>query len=362
MKKVQNPRAKAILILTFCLLFCSVPKGRATDEIQLRKYPAPDGPVLDTVLKKTDFKIIESFGPWRYVVIEGSTYGGGWINSEDLKNEPAEKSVSKEGSKAKEMQTETASKPAKRAETVKKPSLETESPLKRETSSKTVSKINISAGKVKIKPISIRVAEKPVKSKEDPNKTLEPEKFPKTVSKKDSDNEIPKILEPQKEAPEKKQAHLPQLSENALTAAPPEEKPKSRRNVRKLENNEAPPVEKASANSPENVAIPPEKDVHLWNGNVILPATAEASENAVNPAIAQQSGQSPSEKVEPPPGQTAIKEILHIGLRLLTVIMSCLAIIFSYKAKKMADMSYALTLQLQQTMKINLGREFDDRY
>ncbi len=319
MKKVQNPRAKAILILTFCLLFCPVPKGRATDEIQLRKYPAPHGPVLDTVLKKTDFKIIESFGPWRYVVIEGSTYGGGWINSEDLKKEAS---------------------------------------LKKKIKPKTVSKSNAGAKTVSIKPISIRMAEQPVKKKETLIKVAAPLTITAFQSKKKTANNASKTSKPSEPAP-KKEAQLPQPSIPAFEAVPPEEKPGAGKKVAKLDN-EAPPVKTTVANPLENAAIPPFKDGHLWNGSMI--ATAEASENAVNPAIAQQSGQSPPEKVGEPPRQTAIKEILHIGLRLLTVIMSCLAIIFSYKAKKMADMSYALTLQLQQNMKINLGREFDDRY
>ncbi len=62
----------------------------------------------------------------------------------------------------------------------------------------------------------------------------------------------------------------------------------------------------------------------------------------------------------PEKGQTNTQEFKELGklaLRLLSVVLSCLAILFSYKAIKLAKISYNTAMQLQQNLQIWQQRE-----
>jgi hypothetical protein len=52
-----------------------------------------------------------------------------------------------------------------------------------------------------------------------------------------------------------------------------------------------------------------------------------------------------------------LKELAKLALRLLAVVLSCLAILFSYKAIKLAKISYNTTIQLQRNLQIWQQRE-----
>ena len=56
-------------------------------------------------------------------------------------------------------------------------------------------------------------------------------------------------------------------------------------------------------------------------------------------------------------GTQELKELAKIALRLLSVVLSCLAILFSYKAIKFAKISYNTAMQLQQNLQIWQQRE-----
>lgn len=52
-----------------------------------------------------------------------------------------------------------------------------------------------------------------------------------------------------------------------------------------------------------------------------------------------------------------LKELAKLALRLLAVVLSCLAILFSYKAIKLAKISYNTTIQLQRNLQVWQQRE-----
>ncbi len=362
MKKGRNPRIKSILTITFCLLFCIVSIGKTADHIRLRKYPSPDGPVLDTFSKKQDFKIIESYGAWRYVVIDGSTYGGGWIHSEDLKRDPTEKpDPGITGQRAK------ADEPGKSS------SVKTKKAVNKSSSKGNItgnggnrpplsSRGKVTLGAVKIHPVSVHKG--PAKTETDTLsiKAPDPKKDPPVPAAKPEKDEAGKDLMLQQPATEKEDrvSHdkKPAAAEPAQHGHlepkkdfhPPE---KEGMTLIKTAYAEAIPTEKLAADGFQKSPL---------GSPALFRDSARTSETGLGLSQANAAQDFVPSKETAAPPQNPMRDIINLFFRLLSVVLSCLAIVLAYRAKRMAEMGYHLVVQLQQAIENHRRREFDDRY
>jgi hypothetical protein len=365
MKKKQNPRTKSALLLTFCLLFCWATAGITADGIPLRKYPSPDGLVLDTIPKGQKFKSIETFGSWRYILVEGSTYGGGWVHFEDLEKEPATDPKGDTSSKLTKADVRKAPSPQKTDKSIKKPSLQSRDAAGSKNNPKPSFHSKVSLGTVKIHPVAVHKEpqktepDKRLKNNSDPN----PKKDPPDHASKNSNKTAKVDLSAAQTAIEqsaqptqniKPTPHMPPQTEQT---EPKEDLPTSEKNtpltlIKTAHANALPTTtfssKKVQNNPVQNPKIPgvmgkePERSVAATHADSALDFSHKEKEKATH--------------------QGSMRDFLNFGFRFLSVVLSCLAIIFAYKAKRMAAMSYQLAVQLQQGIETHRRREFDERY
>lgn len=304
MKIKQNPRTKSTFLLTFCLLFCWATAGITADHIQLRKYPSPDGLLLDTIQKGQKVKIIETFGSWRYILVEGSTYGGGWVHFKDLEKGTATDQKTDATTKLSKTDVRKASSPKKQNNTTKKPSSQHQGPDEGKNNPKPSFHSKVSVGTVKIHQVAIQ----------------------KEARKTEPDRQLKNNPEPE---PEK----TPPM---AL-------------------------IKTAHANPLPKTTVPPNKVQNSPVQDPKRPAAMAKGAERSNASSHADNTRSFSHQ-EKATYQGSMRDFLNFGFRVLSVILSCLAIIFAYKAKKMAAMSYQLAVQLQQSIETHRRREFDDQY
>lgn len=351
MKKMQNPRTKLALILTFCLFFCGATVGITSDDIQLRKYPSPDGLVLDTIPKGQKVKIIETFGSWRYIVVEGSTYGGGWVHFEDLEKGAATDQKADASSKLLKTGVEKTPSPKKTDNAIKKPSSQNKGTAKDKRSPKQPFHSKVSMGAVKIHSVTVRKEAQ----QNEPDKQLKKNPAPKKPpldhairNRNKTATEDLRTVQPTIE-----QRAQPPHNNNPTPHVPPRmEQAEPKENVHTPEKS-APMalIKTAHANSLPKTTLPSNK-VHSG------PAQEQERSNA---SIHADNTQDLLHKKKAA-SQGAVGDLLNFAFKLLSVMLSCLAIIFAYKAKKMAAMGYHLVVQLQQRIETHDRREFDERY
>jgi hypothetical protein len=344
MKKRQNPRTKSALILTFCLLFCWTAVGNTDDDIQIRKYPSSDGLVLDTISRDQKVKIVEEFGPWRYIVVEGSPYGGGWVHFKDLEKEA---SRGQEG--------DVSSKLPKSEE--KKHLSEVGAPAKGKKAPKPSFQSKVFVEAVKIHPIKPGKAAQKSKPEKPLNKSAEPKKDPSGHVLKSRNNALKEDLQPDRTASEKK----PQRAQ-IVKPTPP------------VPFQTTPAKPKENFHEPEKHS--PMEMIKTAHADPLPKTPVPSTKMQNDPAVPEDPLQSPdrptpSARVDNVQGfptkkkgvsQSPRRDLINFGFRLLSVLLSCIAIVFAYKAKKMADMSYHLVSQLQQKIEIHRRREFDEGY
>jgi len=361
MKKRQNPRTKSALILTFCLLFYWTTIGNTGDAIQLRKYPASDGLVLDTLPKGQKVKIVETFGSWRYIVVEGSTYGGGWVHFEDLEKGPAtdqKADVSPELSKA-EVRKEPEAKKTDNA--IKKPTLQSQKTAEDKNNPKPSFHSKVSVGTVKIHPVDdpkeAGKAEPDSGIKKKPGLKKDPPDRPIKSGNKDIKGDLQQVqTEVEKSVqPPHNMKPAPQLPPQAEPAGPKE-------NFHTPEKNASMSLIKtAYADSIPKTTVPSGKVPNDTTQVIEISSGMAKGPERPNAATEADNTQNFQHK-EKATYQGGMRDFLNFGFRLLSVALSCLAIIFAYKAKKMAAMSYHLVVQLQQGIEIHRRREIDERY
>ena len=358
MKKKRNPRTKSTLILTFCLLFGWTTLGYATDEIRLRKYPKSDGQILDTVSKDREFKIVEKFGSWRYILVEGSTYGGGWVDSKELENRQSTNRKGNVSSRSKETNQEKAPAPVKKENTADAPSPKSREPVKGKENPEPPSHGRVSLGTVRIHPAPLT---------ENPRKT-EPNRLQvkDLVSKNGASDHTPgngnKATNENSKPAQNGIDSKPPAPHNkpAPDAHHPTDQAKGKERVHAPEKNG--PLElirTAHADALPKTTVQPGNTQKYPRQASPRP---QASERAAAPVPIDNTRNIPLDTRKPASSPGAMRDFLNFGFKLLSVILSCLAIIFSYKAKKMAAMSYHLVVQLQQNLEIGRRREFDERY
>ncbi len=362
MKKGRNPRAKSILVITFSLMFCLSATGNTADDIQIRKYPAKDGLVLDTIAKRDDFKIIESFGSWRYILIDGSTYGGGWIHVDDLKMDLSERTEPEHQSRATNGDDSRKQPTGRKNKTVHKSSPKPKRSAG--TKNKAISSYHssVTVASVRIHPVSDQQAVKKVQTSADFRKGTEKKEEPPVPLMQKGQKDGSKDSTPSQ--PEKENAAGPSHLNNAVPESSTSKHPSNLDNQIQSSETEGRRHAEAAHNDVEKKADTPEDDLQnnlLKNHNPFL-STAEASVNESIPRPAAGSKEISPQKEGTGSRGGDMGVFIDLGLRLLSLIVSCIAIVFAYKAKRMADISYHLVVQFQQKMSINRRREFDDRY
>jgi hypothetical protein len=363
MKKRRNPRTKSILICTFCLLFGWADTRQCTDEIQLRKYPKSDGQVLDTISKDRNFKIVEKFGSWRYILVKGSTYGGGWVHFKELEDvEPASLKVDAVSQRAK---TDAPTKPgAKKSEdTVKTPSPKSGVAAKGKDGPKSPSHGKVSVGTVKIHPLP--PAENTGKTEPDRPQRKDPLPNKRPPSPSSEEKRVATVKEPwpSQESIGSKRRPSQDMELTPHASLPTERKGREKDVHRPQEDGSLAFVQTAHADALPKPTVPSENTVKASEKTPSLPVNVADASDTVAVPVESGGTQSLSVKKENsgsyPDG---IRDFMNFGFKLLSVVLSCLAIIFSYKAKRMAAMSYQLVVRLQQNLEISRRREFDERY
>jgi len=357
MKKRQNPRTKSAIILTFCLLFCWTAVGNTDDDIQIRKYPSSDGLVLDTISRGQKVKIVEEFGPWRYIVVEGSPYGGGWVHFQDLEKKASKSQKGDVPSKLSKPVEKEPPSPQESDSAIDKPSSEVGVPAKDKKTPKSSFQSKVSVGAVKIHPIKPQKAAQKTKTEKQLDKSAEPKKEPPdhaSISKKNAPKED---LAPDRTASQEKPqgSHIAKSTPPILSQTPPAG-PKE--NFHEPEKDS--PMEMIKTAHADPLPKTPVPSTKMQND----PATPEAPSQSTDrptPSTRVDNVQGfPTKEKGVSPGPR--RDLINFGFRLLSVLLSCIAIVFAYKAKKMADMSYHLVSQLQQKIEIHRRREFDEGY
>ena len=359
MKKGRNPRVKLILVVGSCLLFCLSATGNTAEDIQIRKSPTIDGLVVDTIPKRDDFKIIESFGSWRYILIDGSTYGGGWVHVEDLRNERPEHTGSKNGGRATNADAPKELSSAKTNKTAHKSSQKPKGSVALKKSAPSSFNGGVTAGTVSITPMSVHKAMKKAQTKAESIKATEKMRELPAPSPQKGQNEKPRDL--MTVPSEKEKAAPPPHLDSSVPESP------SRRDfseisnqIKPTEREERPQKMATHTDAVKNADIGDENSQNnpLKNHTTFL-STAAASMNdpfSPSPAVAQEA---PPQEMVMGNRQGDMRVFVDLGLRLLSLIVSCIAIVFAYKAKRMADISYHLVVQFQQKMATDRRREFD---
>ncbi len=362
MKKRRNPRTKSTLIFTFCLLFGWATLGNATDEIHLRKYPKSDGQVLDTIPKGSNFKIVEKFGSWRYILVKGSAYGGGWVHFKEL--EDVEPANPKGDAASRRAETDASAKPVskKREDTVKRPSPGSGVAVKKNDPT-SPSHGRVSLGTVKIHPLP--PAENAGETQPDRPQRKDPlpkERQPSPSSGKIRDATV-KDSRPDRESVASKgqpsQNMEPTLDASLRTAQKAREE-----NIHTPQENEPSAFTQTThADALPKPTVRPRNTLKTPQKTPILPVTvAEASDTVAAPVRSGSTRNTSVKREDFASYPHGIGDFMNFGFKLLSVVLSCLAIIFSYKAKRVAAMSYQLVVQLQQNLEISHRREFDERY
>ncbi len=362
MKNRQNPRTKSILILTFSLLLFRVAFGDAADNIQLRKYPSRDAIVLGTVSSDAEFKIIEKYGPWFYILVEGTTYGGGWVYANDLKPEPIR---NRETSAPPELPAVSR---AKTPETLKqgvppeKPSSQIQRSIKIEENLAPPSH-----GKVSMSTVKIHSSTHPASPKKTPGakiisnniipdkkKREKPSIQSENIAKKRDLQSVQPSIDPVLEGREntREQTNIP----------PQTESDRFKDDLHIAGRKTAPGNAKETQTNPEQETISSRTKEHQIHEQVIATTFEEHSKadmfNTAAPGVAERE----SRNKKNPAYKGGFRALLDFGFKLLSVALSCLAIIFSYRAKKMATLSYQVAIQFQRDFEIRQERELDGRY
>ncbi len=360
MKKMQNPRTKLTLILTFYLLFCWVTVGITSDDIQLRKYPSPDGLVLDTIPKGQKVKIIETFGSWRYIVVEGSTYGGGWVHFEDLEKGPA--TDPKADAKLLKAEVRKTPSPKKTDKATKNPSSKIQGSAEGKNNPKQPFHSKVSMGTVKIHPVAVAKEAQKTEPDKRLKKDPDPKKAPPDHALKNRNKAAKKDLRTAQ--PTIEQRDQPPHNNNPTPHVPPRKQGEPKENVHTPEKN-APMtlIKTAHADTFSKTTVPSNK-VHSGpaQGPEIPAAMTKGPERSNASTQPDNTQDFPHKKKEASIYQGSLGHFLNFAFRLLSVILSCLAIIFAYKAKKMAAMGYHLVVQLQQRIETHSRSGFDERY
>jgi hypothetical protein len=359
MKKMQNPRTKLTFILTFCLLLCWATVGITADDIRLRKYPSPDGLVLDTIPKGQKVKIIETFGSWRYIVVEGSTYGGGWVHFEDLEKGPA--TDPKADAKLKAEVRKTPS-PKKTDKATKKPSIQNRGTAEGKNKKKQPFHSKVSMGRVKIHPVAVHKEAQKTEPDKRFKKNPDPKKDPPDHALKNRSKTAKKDLRTAQ--PTIEQRDPPPHNNNPTPHVPPRKQGEPKENFHTPEKN-APMtlIKTAHADTFPKTTVPSNKGPMVPEQGPEIPAAMTKGPERSNASTQPDNTQGfPHKKKEASTYQGSVGDFFNFAFRLLSVILSCLAIIFAYKAKKMAAMGYHLVVQLQQRIETHSRRGFDERY
>ena len=359
MKKGRNPRVKSILVVGSCLLFCLSATGNAAENIQIRKSPTTDGLVVDTIPKRDDFKIIESFGSWRYILIDGSTYGGGWVHAEDLKNERSEHTDSKNEGRATNTDVLKEPSSAKTNKTVHKSSQKPKGSVVLKKSAPSSSHGRATAGTFTISPMSVHKSTKKAQTKADLIAVTETKRELTALPPRKGQNEESEdlmIVQSEKE----KAAPPPHLNSAVPESPSSKDFSETSKQIEPTVREERPQEMPAHTDAVKNADIGSENSQNnpLKNHTIFL-STASASINEPSSPLPGVAQEAPPQKMVMGNRQGDMGVFIDLGLRLLSLIVSCIAIVFAYKAKRMADVSYHLVSQLQQKMVTDRRREFD---
>jgi uncharacterized protein YgiM (DUF1202 family) len=357
MKKRQNPRTKSAIILTFCLLFCWTAVGNTDNDIQIRKYPSSDGLVLDTISRGQKVKIVEEFGAWRYIVVEGSPYGGGWVHFQDLKKEASKSQKGDAPSKLSKPVEKEPPSPQESNSAIDKPSSEAGVPVKGEKAPKPSFQSKVSVGAVKIHPVKPQKTAQKTKPEKQLDKSAEPKKEPRKHALKSNNIVLKEGLQPVRTASKES----PQRSHSAKpTPVIPSQIPPAGPKENFHESKPHPSMELIKTAHADPLPKTPVPSSKMQNDPAIPGARSQNSDRAA-PSTWVDNAQGFTTK-EKGASQGSRRDLFNFGFRLLSVLLSCIAIVFAYKAKKMADMSYHLVVQLQQKIEFNRRREFDEGY
>ncbi|MCF8128892.1 MAG: hypothetical protein K9N10_10290 [Deltaproteobacteria bacterium] len=358
MKKRQNPRTKSALILTFCLLFCWTAVGNTDDDIQIRKYPSSDGLVLDTISRGQKVKIVEEFGQWRYIVVEGSPYGGGWVHFQDLEKEASRSQERDVSSKLAKSEEKKPPSPQASESADNKPSSAVGAPAKGKKAPKTSFQSKVFVEAVKIHPIKPGKTAQKSKLEKPLNKSAELKKDPSGHELKSRNNALKEDLQQGLAASEEK----PRRAQSVKPTPPvPSQAPPAERKKNFHEAEAHSPMEMIKTAHADPLPKTPVPSSKMQNDPATPEAPSQSSDRPAPSTRVEDNAQGFTTK-EKGLSQTPRRDLINFGFRLLSVLLSCIAIVFAYKAKKMADMSYHLVSQLQQKIEIHRRREFDEGY
>ncbi len=346
MKNRQNPRTKLILILTFSLLFFRVAFGDAADNIQLRKYPSRDAIVLGTVSSDHEIKIIEEYGPWYYIVVEGTTYGGGWVYANDLKSELIQSRETSALPELADVSQEKTPGTLKQGIRPEKQSSKIQSSIKIEKNLAPPSH-----GKVSMSTVKIHSSTHPGFPKKNSGATI--------ISNKG----IPDKKKPEKPSVQAENIAVKRDLHSVQTSIDPilEE----RENIREQTTHQT-GSDRFKDNlhmsrretAPENT-----KEQQIHEQAIATTFTERSKRDIMSHTAAPNVMVSRESRDKKDPAyKGGFRALLDFGFKLLSVALSCLAIIFSYKAKKMATLSYQVAIQFQHDFEIRQERESDRRY
>ena len=221
--------------------------------------------------------------PWYYIVVEGTTYGGGWIYASDLKPEPIQAPPSH--------------------------------------------------GKVSMSTVKIHSSTPiPGSPKKNPGATIISNKL----------------------IPDKKKQEKPSVQAENIAV---------KRDLNIAGRETAPGNTKETQTNPEpETTSSRTKEQQIHEQAIASTFTERSKRDMFHTAAPRVTVSRESRDKKDPAYKGGFRALLDFGFKLLSVALSCLAIIFSYKAKKMATLSYQVAIQFQRDFEIRQERESDGRY
>ncbi len=333
-------------------------KGRATSKLNVRKIPAVNGAIITQIEKGQEVTIRDKREEWYKIVIEEKTYGFmGWVYGKYIKKIPVEyvetsaaikeirDTLLPEESKTEDILLAQPTKSTLRDKTGKdeRPG---DVPHKDTPAQNGI----IQLGKQKGMPSQGKV-DRVAEQAEDPSRKKEfVDKKEATTSsgKKNSEGGLLAYeLPPKKAAPKSGRLYTPPLKEPPKVTDGAHREPIGKGAVSGKPSNIAPVSGKPSniapvSGKPSNIApvsgkrsniAPVIKEVHVVGGfeKKVFPETEKKGTN--------------NSKSKPVSGV-----LIGVVIKLLAAVLSCFAIIFAFRARQLAIISYDSTMKLQHTI------------
>lgn len=302
-------------------------EGKATTGLNVRRYPGPGSQVITWLRKGQKVTIIDKKKQWYKIVFrgEGKRYAQGWVHSRYIQMIPSGK-------------VEISSALAKVRAGIAVEELQEKIPL--DTSEDEEHLPNgIEKELNKASTPATHVVKEQVRMA--PQEGL-------LSGKKDVRDPLPEKANAVKEQVRAASRTKPSVTKEELSTSPAPATTLTVRDQTRATSRTKSPAPKMEVSTSPPPAITPVVSKRVDTlVPTIVPVVQKSSEQEP-PASHDRKGLTDTQE---------LKEVAKLALRLLSVVLSCLAILFSYKAIKLAKISYNTAMQLQRNLQVWQKRE-----